>query len=165
MDMNRLIRKIASAVMALTLTAGIITGCSSSDTKFFLENRISLKEQNGSLPDQGTVGDIQYRILEQNSFSTNKSKFGYYIDTLDQPDSPYYIVITLGPTTYERAEISIVDLGMDESTLHILVRETDVTSGPTCSTFSPTCVLEVDHLPENIQINGETGKIFNLIED
>ena len=74
-------------------------------------------------------------------------------------------VITLGPTTYERAEISIVDLGMGESTLHILVRETDATSGPTCSTFSPTCALEVDHLPENIQINGETGTIFNLIED
>ena len=87
---------------------------------FRISKRISLKEQNGSLPDQGTVGDIQYRILEQNLFSTNKSKFGYYIDTLDQPDSPYYIVITLGPTTYERAEISIVDLGMDESTLHIL---------------------------------------------
>ena len=48
---------------------------------------------------------------------------------------------------------------MDESTLHILVRETDATSGPTCSTFSPTCALEVDHLPENIQINGETGAI------
>lgn len=162
--MNRLIKKIACVVMALTVITGIFTGCTSSDTKFFLDNRISLKEQYGSLPDSGTVGDIQYRILEQNSFSLYESKAGYYVDTLDQPNSPYYIVITSGPTKYEKAEISIVDLGMDGTTLHILVRETDGTGGPSGSTFSPTCALELDHMPENIQINGENGKVFNLIE-
>lgn len=163
--MNRLIRKIACVVMALTMITGIFTGCSSGGTEYFLDNRISLKEQNGSLPDIGTVGDIQYSILEQNSFSTHEKEFGYYIDTLEQLDSPYFIVITSGPTKYERAEISIVDLGMDGSTLHILVSEKDGTSGPSGSTFSPTCALEVDHLPEDIQIHGKDGKVFNLIEE
>lgn len=65
---------------------------------------------------------------------------------LEQLNSPYFIVITSGSTTYEKAEISIVDLGMDGTTLRILVREKDGTSGPSGSTFSPTCALEVDRM-------------------
>ena len=163
--MNRLIRKIACAVMALTLITGIFTGCASGDTEFFLNNSISLKEQNGSLPAEGTVGDIKYRILEQNSLSVHEKKSGYYIDMLEQLDSPYFIVITSGPKTNEGAEISIVDLGMDGSTLQILVMENEKSGGSSVAKFSPSCVLEVDHLPEEIQIHDKTGKIFSLIEE
>lgn len=162
--MNSTIRKIACAAMALTLATGVFTGCSSGDTEWFLENKISLKEQNGSLFEEGTVGDIQYKILEKGALSTHASESGYYIDRLEQLDSPYFIVITSGPTEYESAEISIVDLGMDGSTLQILVSENDGTGGSTGSKFTPACVLEVDQLPEDIQIHDKTGKVFNLIE-
>ena len=66
--MNSLIRKILCVVMSLTLITGIFAGCSRNDTQWYIANDISLKTQYGSLPDQGTVGDIEYRILPKESF-------------------------------------------------------------------------------------------------
>lgn len=163
--MNSLIRKILCAVMALTLITGIFTGCSSNDTQFFLPNDISLKTQLGSLPDKGTVGDIEYRILSKDSYSCNEKDSGYYIDQLEQLDSPYFIVITSGTKTTDGAKISIVDLGWDGTTLHILVQEKDASGDDFVSPYSPCCVLKVNELPADIQIHDNNGKVFNLITD
>ena len=161
--MNSLIRKILCVVMALTIITGIITGCSSSDTQYFLANDISLKTQLGSLPDKGTVGDIEYSILSKDSYSCNEKDSGYYIDQLEQLDSPYFIVITSGSKTKAGAEISIVDLGMDGTTLQILVKEKDASKGDFVSPYSPCCVLEVNEAPSDIQIHNTNGKVFNPI--
>lgn len=72
--------KNAELTVKATAT-GVFTGCSSGDTEWFLENKISLKEQNGSLPEEGTGGDIQYKILEKGALSTHASESGYYIRT------------------------------------------------------------------------------------
>ena len=132
--------------------------------KRFLANDISLKTQLGSLPDKGTVGDIEYSILSKDSYSCNEKDSGYYIDQLEQLDSPYFIVITSGSKTKAGAEISIVDIGMDGTTLQILVKEKDASKGDFVSPYSPCCVLEVNEAPSDIQIHNINGKVFNPIE-
>lgn len=161
--MNSLIRKILCVVMTLTLITGIFTGCHSGDTKWYLANDISLKTQYGALPEQGTVGDLEYRICPQDAFSCYRKECGYYIDQLEQLDTPYFIVITSGSKTTEGAEISIVDLGMDGTTLQILVEEKDASLGKFVSTYSPCVVLEVNKVPAEIVIHSTTGKEFKHI--
>ena len=161
--MNSLIRKILCVVMSLTLITGIFAGCSRNDTQWYIANDISLKTQYGSLPDQGTVGDIEYRILPKESFGCNRKDRGYYIDQLEQLDTPYFIVITSGSKTTEGAEISIVDLGMDGDTLQILVVEKDGSNGAFTSPYSPCCALEVNKVPAEVVIHGNDGKVFNHI--
>ncbi len=167
--MNGTIIKITCAIVTLTLISCIFSGCSaadsSGDTEWFLANRVSLKEKYGTLPDEGTVGDLEYRILDKNSYSCDESRSGYYIDMPKQQDSPYYIVVTSGTRRTEGADITIVDLGMDESTLQILVRETDGSNGASALPYSPCCVLEVNRLPEDIEVYGKTGRRFNSLED
>ena len=94
----------------------------------------------------------------------NEKDSGYYIDQLEQLDSPYFIVITSGSKTKAGAEISIVDLGMDGTTLQILVKEKDASKGDFVSPYSPCCVLEVNEWPSDIQIHNINGKVFNPIE-
>lgn len=161
--MKSLIRKIACAVMALTLIAGVFTGCSKGDTTFALNNSISLKEQNGSLPETGTVGDIEYTIHQVEPYNANMDKCGYYIDMLEQLDSPYFVVITSGTKTTEGAELKIVDMGMDGNTLQILVEEKDATGLSFTSPYAPSCMVELDHMPGDIQIHSTSGKEFKLI--
>ena len=161
--MKSLIKKIACVLMAFTLITGIFTGCSKSDTQWFLANDISLKTQLGSLPDKGTVGDIEYSILSKDSYSCNEKDSGYYIDQLEQLDTPYFIVITSGSKTTEGAEISIVDLGMDGTTLQILVEEKDASLGKFVSPYSPCVVLEVNKVPAEVVIHSTTGKEFKHI--
>ena len=161
--MNKLVRKFACVIIAFTLFAGIFAGCSNSDTEWFLDNEYSLLKQYGSLPPTGTVGDIEYRVLDKGDYTCYETKAGYYTDMLEQLDSPYFIVVTPGSTTAENCTIDIVDLGMDGSTLWILVKEKDGTSGPVTSPHSPCCVLEVDHLPDEIKVVGKNGRMFSEI--
>lgn len=163
--MKRTMGKIAGMVMGLALMVGTCTACGAqSDTEYFLDNRYSLLYQNGELADNGMVGDIDYRILEQGSIGSNYDKAGYYIDTLEEPNAPYFIVVNAGKGQAEDYEIEIVDLAMEESTLWILVREKDGRGDKDNST-SPCCALQVDHLPEDISVVAKTGRTFQSLTE
>lgn len=71
--MNKLIKKIATATMALTLIAGVFTGCAETSnnatvatstgtaaepTQYTLSADVSLKAQNGTLDIRNTDGEV-----------------------------------------------------------------------------------------------------------
>lgn len=71
--MNKLIKKIATATMALTLIAGAFTGCAETSnnatvatsmgtaaapTQYTLSADVSLKAQNGTLDIRNTDGEV-----------------------------------------------------------------------------------------------------------
>ena len=142
----------------------LFTGCSgeSSDTQWFLDKRISLAEKYGTLPAEGQVRSLNYSILEKDSYSCRKSQAGYYVDMLEEPGSPYFIVITLG--SKEDEDVEIVNLGMDGSTLQILIAKKD-SSDKSDSKSSPCCVLKLDSMPDDIVIHDKNGASYKLIED
>ncbi len=161
--MKKLTRKLACVMMALMLLAGVLTGCSTeSDTQWYLHKSISLQEKYGTLPKEGTVGNLDYRILEKGAFSCYESEAGYYIDMLEEPDSPYFIVITLGSKANDAVEI--VDLGMDGTTLQIVIAHADAAGDESDSKSSPCCVLQVNQMPGSIEIHDRNGRTYELIE-
>jgi len=166
MKMNRMIRKIACAVMVLTLIAGVFTGCKANiaATTAALPDYTSVKDTSGSLPGKGTVGDMEYSILSKDQYGCYNKDRGYYIDMLEQLDSPYFIVITTGTQTTGGADIEISDFGMQGSTLVIVVEETKASGEKYTGLECPCAVLEVDHMPAEILIVSTTGEQFNPIE-
>ena len=169
--MNKLIERIACAGIALMFVLGAFTGCKSGKTgsakKADLPSFTSVKDPDGTLAQKGKAGDIEYSILDKSSFGTNAKKRGYYVDQLEQLDSPYFIVISAGSKTKDGYDINITDLGMQGSTLVIIVDETVNPGEKNASTGdTPCCVLEIGHdnVPEDIRIVSTSGEEFKLIE-
>ena len=166
LKMNKLIKKIACAVMAFTLIAGVFTGCKAKTavTTAELPGFTSVKDPSGNLPAKGTVGDMAYTILEKEHYGCYNKSRGYYIDQLEQLDSPYFIVITSGTQTATGADVKITDFGMQGSTLVIVVEETKASGEKYKGLDCPCAVLEVDHLSADLLIVSTTGDQFHLIE-
>jgi len=169
--MNTMIKKIACAGIALMFVLGAFTGCKSgnSNTKakqtVALPSFTSVKDPDGSLAKKGTVGNIKYEILGKENYGTQEKKRGYYVDQLEQMDSPYFIVVTAGSDVDEGTDIKIVDLGMQGSKLVIVVEESFNPDEAVKRPKTPCCVLEVDHdhMPGEILIVSTSGEEFKSI--
>ena len=163
--MNKLIKKIACAVMAFTLIAGVFTGCKANvaSTTAALPAYTSVKDTSGNLPETGTVGDIEYRMLTKDQMGCYNKDRGYYIDMLEQLDSPYFIIISAGLKT-NKTDIKIVDLGMQDSKLVIVVEEYGITEEKFEGLDCPCAALEVNRVPAEILIVSTTGEQFNKLD-
>ena len=164
--MNRLIKKIACAVMAFTLITGVFAGCKANKTvttTVALPGFTSVKDPSGDLPEKGTVGDIKYTIMKKEQIGCYNKPRGYYIDQLEQLDTPYFIVISGGTQTKTGADIKISDFGMQGSTLVIVVEETKASGDKYTGLDCPCAELEVDHMPSDLLIVSTTGEQFEKI--
>lgn len=167
--MNKLITKIACAGFALMFVIGVFTGCkkdkTGSEKKVELPSYTSVKDPDGNLPQKGTVGDIKYTILGKENYGTQEKKRGYYVDQLEQLDSPYFIVVTAGSDAAEGSDIQIVDLGMQGSKLVIVVEESFNSKDAVKRPKTPCAVLEIDHdhMPADILIVSTSGEEFKSI--
>ena len=73
--MNRLIRRIACAVMAFTLMAGVLTGCKANKTsKVDLPQFTSVKDAEGNLPEKGKINDMEYSIINDDCWHGFKTE-------------------------------------------------------------------------------------------
>ncbi len=160
--MNRLIKKIACAVMAFTLIAGVFTGCKANKTAE-LPSFTSVKNESGELPVKGTVGELEYRIMSNEEFGCYNKDRGYYFDQLEQLDSPLFIVISAGTQTRTGGDLEITDFGMQGSTLVIVVEETKATGDKFTGLDCPCAVLELNDAPEQLLIVSTTGEQFEKI--
>ena len=164
--MSKLIKRIACAVMTFTLITGIFTGCKTiktASTTVALPSYTSVKDQSGTLPEKGTVGDIEYTIMKKEQFGCYNKDRGYYIDQLEQLDSPYFIVISGGKHLAADADIEISDFGMQGSTLVIVVEEIKGSGEKNKELDCPCAVLEVNDMPQDLLIVSTTGKQFEKI--
>ena len=166
MKMNKLIKKIACAVMAFTLIAGVFTGCKAdkkTSETVALPSFTSVKDPSGNLPEKGTVGDLEYRIMRNDQFGCYNKARGYYIDQLEQLDSPLFIVISGGTQTRTGADITITDFGMQGSTLVIVVEETKANGEKYKGLECPCAELELNDMPADLLIVNTTGEQFEKI--
>ena len=111
------------------------------------------------------MGDIKYKILGKENYGTQEKKRGYYVDQLEQLDSPYFIVVTAGSDAAEGSDIQIVDLGMQGSKLVIVVEESFNSKDAVKRPKTPCAVLEIDHdhMPADILIVSTSGEEFKSI--
>ncbi|MBQ6016445.1 MAG: hypothetical protein IJL19_01030 [Clostridiales bacterium] len=169
--MNRMIKKIACAVMAFTLIAGVFTGCktnknSKSAQTVAMPSFTSVKDQSGNLAVQGTVGDMEYTLLTDEQMGCYNKDRGYYFDQLEQLDSPLFIVISAGTQTRTGGDLTITDFGMQGSTLVIIVEETKATGDKFKGLECPSAALELKGAPADIQVQivSTEGEEFEQIK-
>ncbi len=166
--MKKLISKIACVVMAFTLITGVCAGCKSdksdeAESTAELPSYTSVTDESGNLPVNGTVGDMEYRIMGEDEFGCYNKPRGYYYDQLEQLDSPLFIVISAGTQTRTGGELKITDLGMQGSKLVIVVEETEADGEEYDGLDCPCAVLELDKGPEELLIVSTTGEEFGCI--
>ena len=194
--MNKGIKAIFCMTLAFALMAGMATGCknngsnstvpdnsSVSDSDYSSENTIFVPvasettapsdssnqsdDLGGAVPEKGTVGDYEYRILGKDEYRAKQAERGYYIDRLEQEDSPYYIVICSGEKNTGGYDIGIAGIDYQDGALLITVKETSPAPGDmvTQAIEYPCCVLELDKLPDAIHIVNTEGVDFNDVSD
>jgi hypothetical protein len=176
LKMNKLIKKIACAVMAFTLIAGVFTGCKTNNASgakpasakptVAMPSFTSVKDPSGELAVQGTVGDMEYTLLTDEQMGCYNKDRGYYFDQLEQLDSPLFVVISAGTQTQEGGDLTIVDLGMQGSTLVIIVEETKATGDKFKGLECPSAALELKGAPADIQVQivSTEGEEFEHIQ-
>ena len=106
---------------------------------------------------------MTYGIMGKDEFGCYNKDRGYYVDMLDQPNSPYFIVITEGTKTTSGADIRISDFGMQDSKLVIVVEEYKASGEKYTGLECPCAVLELDQMPAELLIVSTTGEEFNAI--
>jgi len=118
---------------------------------------------------EGTISGISYTIHDDyNQGNYDYSKRGYYVDTLNQPNAPYYFIITMGEKNTGGYSIFITDIKIDkEKNVEVIVKETEPKPGSivTMAFTYPACCLELNVPVNNIKIINTDGEIFNLISD
>lgn len=179
------IRKAFCAVMALTLMAGSLAGCSKVKTvdpercgttlKVALVTEKteetaaaggfrSVKEDyGGQLPENGKCGNVEFKISNDlPATRRNSEKRGYFIDTLEQENSPYFIFICSGMRSTGGYGIKIVDLGIQDGVFVVICEETSPapTDMVTEALTYPYCQLTLDHMPSKIRITDKGGTEF-----
>ena len=175
LKMNKMIKKIACAVMAFTLIAGVFTGCkktnnaakpASAKPTVAMPAFTSVKDQSGNLPVKGTVGIMEYTILTDEQMGCYNKDRGYYFDQLEQLDSPLFVVISAGTQTQEGGDLTIVDLGMQGSTLVIVVEETKATGDKFTGLECPCAALSLVGATSSIdvQIVSTEGEEFEHLK-
>jgi len=159
--------RLISSILITAAFAGIIAGCSKKTTgettaatsttatsAAAASGYTSVKDPDGNLPASGKIGDIEYTIND-NGYSGQQKKRGYYIDTLDEPNAPYFIIICSGEKSTGGYDINITDIGTDPSGKWIItVEETspEPTSVVTEAFTYPATVLQVNKLPAETEI-------------
>ena len=150
--------------MAFTLMAGVFTGCKANNaSKVDLPPFTSVKDADGNLPEKGKINGMEYSILGKEQFGCYNKDRGYYIDMLEQLDSPYFIIISAGKEAPSGTDIRIADFGMKDSTLVIVVEEYMDSKAEYKDLNCPCAVLEVTQMPADLLIVSTTGEQFNAI--
>ena len=181
------IRKAFCAVMALTLMAGSLAGCSKVKTvdpercgttlKVALVTEKteetaaaggfrSVKEDyGGQLPEKGRVGNMEFKISKDGGRLLKQR--GYFVDSLDQPDAPYFIFIGSGEKSNGGYDIKVTDIGLQDGELVIICEETSPAPGDivTEALTYPCCLVTLDHMPSKMRVVNTNGVEFPCLHD
>ncbi len=187
--MNTGIKATLCITLTVALAAGIVTGCgkgnnresgksdpakettaaSETETTILVpinygsDTYKSVKDSNGgTLPESGEVEGCNFRITERDDTSPMGKNRGYYIDMLDQPNSPYFVIINSGERNTGGYGISVVDIGVQDGEVIITVEETMPSPNDivTQAFTYPSCAVVFDKLPENFRVISIMGEEF-----
>ena len=186
--MNTGIKATLCITLAFAMAAGIVTGCgkarnketgadepvkettaSESESSVLVpvnyggDAYTSVKDSNGGvLPQSGEIEGCKFMIAERSDSSPMGKNRGYYIDMLDQPNSPYYVIINSGERNTGGYDIKVVDIGVQDGEVIIIVEETSPSSNDIVTQVItyPSCAVEFDKLPENFRVINTMGEEF-----
>ena len=118
----------------------------------------------------GTKGKLEegkdYTIdTSYNGQTIDYAKRGYYIDSLDEPDAPYFYIICMGEKSTGGYGIKVKEINKKDDLTEIIVEETSPDPGSTVTqalTY-PKVVVKFPKYQEKITIKNTNGEEFQLL--
>lgn len=144
--------------LLVVLTLFIFTGCEKKkeEPKPTEENKTKLVENtdykvNGEYT--GTFFDVKKR--------------GYYIDTLNEPNAPYYYIICMGEKSTGGYSLKVKEVNKIDDKTEIIIEEITPGENDTVTeafTYS-TIIVEFPKYQENLVIKNTKGEEFSPLND
>ena len=161
-------RKIIKTVLAVMAFAAVLPGMTAcKEAKVTVISApvgyVSAKGDAGELPDTGTLGGYEYSILKPETRGQGiKKNRGYYIDTLEELNSPYLLFISMGEKGSGGYEINVSDvLVNDQGAMTVVVEETSPSGEEvTGEMTAPYCGVKLKKCPDDIKVIDIYGNEF-----
>lgn len=149
-------KKIILIIIILIVIVGMI----------FIVNQLG---ENDSVNTIDELNNIKITYSTNNNMSSYNSKYtkrGVYYDTMNKPDAPHFYTIAMGEKNTGGYSITIKDVNIDAyGNVEVIVKEDSPKSWETVTmAFTyPTCMLELDELPNSIIVKNTDGILFKNI--
>ena len=132
-------------ILFIILSIFIFTGC---------EKKTKLVENK----DYSINGEFTGKYLDI-------TKRGYYMDTLDEHNAPYFYIICMGEKNTGGYSLKIKEVNQVEDKTEIIVKEIEPYKGEivTMSFTYPTIIVEFPKKQENIVIKNTKGEEFTRL--
>ena len=136
-------------LLLLLVALFTFTGCSNNSKTKLVENK-----------DYYVKGEFTGKYLDI-------KKRGYYIDTLDEPNAPYYYIICMGEKNTGGYSLKIKEVYRDNNKTEIIVEEIEPGKNETVTMAftTPTIVVEFPEYQENIVIKNTNNEEFTYLND
>ena len=94
------------------------------------------------------------------------TKRGYYIDSLNEPNAPYYYIICMGEKNTGGYYLEVKEVNIVDGKTEIIVEEVTPSEGDmvTMAFTYPTIIVEFPKYQENIVIKNTKGELFVLLD-
>ena len=134
-------------LLLLLVALFTFTGCSNNNKTKLVENK-----------DYYVKGEFTGKYLDI-------KKRGYYIDSLDEPNAPYYYIICMGEKNTGGYSLKIKEVNRDNNKTEIIVEEIEPGKNETVTMAftTPTVCLELSKKPNSIKIINTEGKIYEKL--
>ena len=131
-------------ILVVVLCLFVFTGCNKNDKTKLIEG-----------VDYKIKGEFTGKYLDI-------SKRGYYIDTLNEPGSPYYYIICMGQKNTGGYSLKIKEVNAIAEEIEIIVDEVAPSKGDTVTMVitNPTIIVEFAKYQEKIIIKNTKGEVF-----
>ena len=136
-------------LLLLLVALFTFTGCSNNSKTKLVENK-----------DYYVKGEFTGKYLDI-------KKRGYYIDTLDEPNAPYYYIICMGEKNTGGYSLKIKEVNRVDNKTEIIVEEIEPGKNETVTMAftTPTIVVEFPEYQENIVIKNTNNEEFTYLND
>ena len=136
-------------LLLLLVALFTFTGCSNNSKTKLVENK-----------DYYVKGEFTGKYLDI-------KKRGYYIDSLDEPNAPYYYIICMGEKNTGGYSLKIKEVNRDNNKTEIIVEEIEPGKNETVTMAftTPTIVVEFPEYQENIVIKNTNNEEFTYLND
>ena len=144
-------------IIAAVLAMGM-AGCKSSNT-----SQVALQP---AIASEGDVGGYHYSIQEQAGYWQQSQTAGYYMDTLDEPNAPYFVFITSGEkkTTGYGVEVTGIDVDSNNfMTITVQFTDPDSKASVKKEKSYPTTCVTLDKMPDDITVELTDGSTLKWL--
>lgn len=151
-------RKITICLLLAALLALGMTGCAKKTNTTPLQPTID---------PEGDVGGYHYYVTEDTSYFQKSETAGYYMDMLDQPDSPYFVFITSGlkKTSGYGVEVTGIDVDAnDNMTITVQFTEPDRGTSVKREKSWPVTSVTLDKMPSDITVELTDGSTLKWLQ-